>query len=246
MGSGPLMVIAHEASRSGAPTVLLTLLEMFGEHLGAPLKVRLLAGGPLAGRLQSLDCGGSNVVEPAAVLVNGSLAAGALSDVDPTVPVAVYVHEDEEALDGLDPHARWMLVNRADAVVSVSERVRDQLSSLGVDNRRLSVLPPLVVAPDPPQHAEVAAVRQLLAPAGQRIVLGCGQAVWHKGPDLFIDVARRLQTDPDLSFAWIGSMSRSAGRVLNSDTCAVSLERRLSWVGEWTTLRPGWQPPTFW
>lgn len=232
MTSGPLLVIAHEATRTGSPRVLLELLRFAGPSL-PPLSIRLLAGGGLSADLMALSTINDPAVPPVAVLVNGAAAASHLARFAPSVPSAVYAHEEGDALRVLEPSAQEMLAGRADLVLCVSENSRRDLMALGVEAERIRLLPPVVVervAPSPESIAE--ARSELAADDATAIVVGCGEAGWRKGADLFLDVARRLAGRPGLAFAWVGGGPRAFGRVLHHDARLLGLDDRLRWVGE--------------
>lgn len=231
--SAPLLVVAHEASRTGSPKVLLDLLTHAAPRLGAPIAVRLLAEGALGPELRALATADHVGAVPAAVLVNSAYAADEVAAVAPGTPAVAYVHEEDEALAVLPSSCAEALRTRFTRVLCVSERSRADLVAMGVDAERVAVLPPAVHPPTPAEATDVGAV---LAEAGvdpgRPLLLGCGEAAWRKGPDLFVDVARRIADEVDAGFAWIGRRPRSFGRVLDNDTRAVGLEGRLRWIGE--------------
>lgn len=230
-----LLVIAHEATRTGSPRVLLAQLRSALPRLDARVAVRLLAGGPLADDLLALADVADDRVTPTAVLVNGALAADRLDDLDPSVPVAIYVHEEGATLDSLGRSHLESLTARAQRVLCVSERVRHQLVRLGVAPEAIAVVPPVVAVPSPPASAVDAARSGLgVGPgAGSRLVVGCGEAGWRKGADLFVEAAARIAAaDDSVRFAWIGRRVRSFGRVLELDVETLGLNGRLRLLDE--------------
>ena len=224
-----LVVVAHEATRTGAPRVLLDLLRHAKSAIPVPVSVRLLAHGPLAASLLEL----SDVVPAGtptiAVVANGASAAGRGARIDPEAPLLAYVHEEQEALANLPPDCKQALADRCVRVLCVSERSAEGLEALGVDPSRLAILPPVVrdlshvvqEETDPDHH-----------PPGLPTVVGCGEASWRKGADLFVDVARRVNDAQPTRFVWIGRRSRRDARLLDNDTQAAGLKSRLSWAGE--------------
>lgn len=230
----PILVIAHEATRTGGPRVLLDLLTWSRDRLPAPLAVQLLADGPLAPELRALATTGHIGVTPALALANGAAAAAELLRIDPDVPAVAYVHEEGDALAVLPKDGVEALVDRCDRVLCVSRRSRDDLVRLGVATDRLVIVPPAVrsgddvSAPDPDEVAE-----HLGLDPARPLVAGCGEAGWRKGADLFIDVARRVAAShPDVQFAWAGRRPRAFARILDNDTRAAGLADRLHWLGE--------------
>ena len=230
--SPTLLVIAHEATRTGSPRVLLELLRFAVPRVEAAVSVRLLAGGGLASDLRAMSSSDAPPLAPTAVFVNGAAAATELGRLAPGTATAVYVHEEGDALRVLDPSSRAMLRDRADIVCCVSENSRRDLIELGVREDRIEVLAPVVADRDRPAPEALAAARGAMGAVDGRLVIGCGEAGWRKGADLFVDVARRLSDLPDVSFAWLGSGPRAFGRLLRYDTELLGLESRLRWLGE--------------
>ena len=236
--TGPLRVIAHEGTRTGSPRVLLELLRHAAPLLDAPLSMTVLAGGGLAAELLELDDGVDPAERPGALLVNGSIAAGELARVPLDVPAAVYVHEEGTALDALDATARAMLADRSDMVLCVSENSRRDLVALGVPAERIHRLSPVIVERAGPGPGSLAEARRAMTSGDARLVVGCGEAGWRKGADLFLDVARRLSTRSDVAFAWVGGGPRAFGRLLKHDSRRLGLADRLRWVGEVEDVDP--------
>jgi glycosyltransferase involved in cell wall biosynthesis len=228
-----LLVVFHEATRTGSPRVLHDLVRHVRRDLDRPLAVKILAGGPMAPQLAGLGDVDATGATPAAVLINSSLAAAEAWRYDPSTPIGIYVHEEGEALRTLPPRAVAALRERCDQVWCVSESGRQDLEELGIDPSRISVLPPVVRPPGAVGSADRDDVRrQLDLPPGTRLVAACGEANWRKGADLFLDVARRLAVDPGLGFVWIGRRPRAFARVLDHDTRSLGLQERLRWTGE--------------
>jgi glycosyltransferase involved in cell wall biosynthesis len=232
-----LLVISHEASRTGAPRVLLELLRHLKAVTDVELAVQLSVGGPLADDLLALD----DAIDPravGAVLVNSSLAASAVRALPSDLPAALYVHEDGTAVAQL-PQADRDAIERYDHVLCVSDEIKEELVASGVERERVSVLPPLVVAPPVPSDDEVSAARAAMGAApGQRIVLGCGEAGWRKGADLYLAMASALSGDESLCFAWLGRRSRPFGRLLDEDARTLGMGDRVRWLGEAAVVGP--------
>ena len=67
-----------------------------------------------------------------------------------------------------------------------------------------------------------------------QIVGGMASLVWRKGPELFVEVARRvLKTNPNTYFIWVGGKQSSAGyKELARDVRMLGLEKQLILAGE--------------
>jgi glycosyltransferase involved in cell wall biosynthesis len=226
----PVLVVAHEATRTGSVRVLLDLLPGIASLGIGPVAVRSLVNGPLAGALAAHATADGAHPHPVLAFANSALAAGALVDLPPGVPSAVYVHEGRDALAALTPAARRGLTQRASLVLAVSPAVRDDLVATGVARDRIRLAPPTVNGSTPSADEVEAVRRELGVGAGDRLVVGCGEASWRKGADLFVDLVARL--DPAVRAGWVGRRTRSFGRLLDSDTRTVGLRDRLRWVGE--------------
>jgi glycosyltransferase involved in cell wall biosynthesis len=228
----PLLVIAHEATRSGGNRVLHTLLGATRNQLGVPVAVELLAGGLMASQLRALATTSAPVGRPAAVLANSSVAAGSLLRFEADVPGAVYVHEDDEALTVLDARSEQALTQRCSLVMCVSTAAARALETLGVPAERIRIVPPVVTPVDPPDDRDVATARAAMgATATDRLVVACGEVAWHKGPDLFVDLVTRL-SDDGTRFAWIGRRPLGLGRVVTGDLSCTGDSDRVVWTGE--------------
>lgn len=236
--TGPVLVVAHEATRTGSPRVLLELARRFLPTLDAPVAVRLLADGPLAEDLRALGSTSPVGFRPAVALLNSAPSAAVALELDDDVAVLAYVHEEGDALRVLPEAAVRGLVERCDRVLCVSEAGRADLAAMGVAPERLDVLPPSVVVSDTAREAEdLDAVRDRIgAVPGAPLVVACGEASWRKGADLFVDVARR--STAGAVWAWVGRRPRAFGRLLDHDVRTAGLEGRVRWVGEVADARP--------
>lgn len=236
----PLLVIAHEATRTGSPRVLIELLRYVQGRLRAPIAIRLLAEGPLSSEIRSFAEVDHLGALPAAVLINSAAAAAELTGLPAGIPSAIYVHEEGNALEVLPDECKVALRSFT-KVLCVSTRSREDLIRLGVDRRIIEVLPP-VISQYRPERASDADIYAELDEAGidtaLPLVIGCGEAGWRKGADLFVDVARRVNAERAAQFAWIGRRQRSFSRLLDHDTSMSGLDQRLCWVGEVSDVSP--------
>lgn len=235
----PLLVVCHEATLTGASLVAAELLEAARPQLPGPITVRLLSGGPLSGRLTALGNTADDGRPPSAVFVNSALAADVINSF-PDVPILVYVHEEANALAGLPPAATIALTSgMATRILCVSERSRRALMDLGVRSTPIDVLRPVVALQEQPAGAALLRARELVgASEDTRLVVGCGEASWRKGADLFVEVARRLADRSDVRFAWIGRRPRGFNRLLDYDAVRLDETGVVRWVGEVADTRP--------
>ena len=118
-------------------------------------------------------------------------------------PLAVHVHITEfDKSGGQHADSRvWALEREgmagADRVFAVSRRVAERcIASYGVDPARLRVVYNAIE----PDRRDVAKI-----PVSDRIVLFLGRVTLQKGPDYFVEAARRvLEKEPDVTFVMAG------------------------------------------
>jgi glycosyltransferase involved in cell wall biosynthesis len=211
--------------------VLLELLRRTLPDHDGEVAVRLLAEGPLADELRELGTNSPIGFRPDVALLNSAPSAVVALELGPTVRVIAYVHEEGEALKVLPDAAVEGLVRRCDRVLCVSESARHDLLAMGVAPDRLDILPPSVrTGPLDGGPGRSALAAQVGADPDRPIVVGCGEAGWRKGADLFVDTARR--SSAGATWVWVGRRPRSFGRVLDNDVAAAGLGSRVRWAGE--------------
>ena len=232
-GKPTVLVTSHEASRTGAPLVALTV----GDHLAASHNVvyGLSRGGPLLEAFREKSClvvlGGLDSLDAeyllrelrdthglSAVLLNSvetsPFARAALYAGTPTVAL---VHEF--ASYTFPPGRMTEVVESADRVVVPAALIRDSVREevlrfrLAAPNN-VSVRPqgclPSLPEGDPAQdmtRAELLALIGALPGRRVRIVLGAGFVHMRKGTDLFVQTAAELRKLPgaeDVRFIWVG------------------------------------------
>jgi len=232
-----LLIVAHEATRTGSPRVLLELMRRVVPHHDGPVAVRLLADGPLSEELRALGTTSSVGFQPHLALLNSAPSAAVALELSDDAVVVAYIHEEGDALRVLPEDAIRGLVERCDAVWCVSEAGRADLVAMGVPEDRLAVIPPSVVIPTEPPAPDPDEIRSMLGISrDRRLVAGCGEASWRKGADLFVDAARR--SDSDALWIWVGRRPRAFGRVLDNDVVAGGIDSKVRWIGEVADARP--------
>ena len=90
-----------------------------------------------------------------------------------------------------------------------------------------------MVVPSSPPPAEVERARERMgAPPDRPLVVGCGEATWRKGADLFLATVAHLRRRRPVSVAWIGRRFSSDERRLELDASLWRLDPAVCWVGE--------------
>ncbi len=229
--SGALRVVVHEATRTGAPIVLLALLRHSRRTLDLPVDVRIVHEGPLSSALRQQGDGPSDL-PPLAVIVNSCLSAREVLGAPPGTPTAVYVHEAGATIRGLASDCRAGL-RAASQVWAVSAGAVEDLVDCGVARARIRLLPPVVTTPRVPAAAAIASHRAALgADRSIPLLLGCGEAAWRKGPDLWVATIAEVRRRRKVAAAWVGRRFAGEIALLDHDTRTLGLDPVVRWIGE--------------
>lgn len=148
--------------------------------------------------------------------------------------VVSYVHELEYGLRRFNrPADLATTLARSDRFLAVSTAVTADLTKLGVDARRVRLvpnfLPAMPAAPEQAVARDEICRRLHLAPE-TRLVAGCGHIERVKGPDLFVAMARLVaaRAQGPVAFVWLG---RAADRRLARELRSVA-RGAVRFVGE--------------
>lgn len=232
-----MVFVSHNASRSGAPLLLLELERWVLAHSEMQVSTVLLDGGPLVGDFEAvgpvlqpdeLAAAGADLV-----YLNTVGSAPALASVPGGVAVVCHVHELDYALTHwIGDEDRAALRDRVDRFIVVSDVVRDALRRcVGVEDERIV------------RHygfIDVDAVRRAAPAPGTRardsgpVVGASGTTEWRKAPDLFLALAGEVsRRRPDVTFRWVGGSATGPeiDGVL-ADRARLGLDDRVAFVGE--------------
>lgn len=278
-----VLFVSHEASRTGAPIVLLHLQRWLRRtHPDVQFQTALLADGPLradfealgpvhllgsergwwparapvergldqigwsdaADRLQRLRVARRARSVPAApvVYLNTIVSTPVLRYL-PSGPQLVVCHAHELAStrrEGLRPEDWNLLADRVDLVIAAAEPVRDvAVDEWGVSPERVMVCEEFVSVADLERRvgAEAAYPRSRLGIEPDALVVGgAGTLTWRKGPDLFVQLARRMPERIGVHrvhFVWVGEALLPIDRErLETDVERAGLSGRVHLVGE--------------
>jgi len=226
-----VLVVTHDATRSGAPILALNLVQ----HLARRHNVTVLAlrGGSLLGdfaaeavavhRADALSMGRPDSLVAALcaatpfafAVVNSAESYGALAGLRRAgVPSVTLLHEFAALLSV--PEAVGRIATLSDEIVFSAAVTRDAAldreerlarASVNVIAQGKCIVPTEGGTIGHP--AQQAALRQALRPAGDTglVFLGAGTVNLRKGVDLFIEAARRILAGPEgqrARFVWIG------------------------------------------
>ncbi|MBL8778068.1 MAG: glycosyltransferase family 4 protein [Acidimicrobiales bacterium] len=239
-----VVFVSHNASRSGAPLLLLQVERWLREHRDLDVTTVLLAGGPLVEDFEA--AGGAHPVEdlaslaPDLVYLNTVGSAPALAQVPAGTRVVCHVHELDYALTHwITEDDRAALRDRVDRFLVVSDLVADALRRcVGIEDERIV------------RHygfVDVGAVRDAVQGPPPAAAVGSGPLVaasgtteWRKAPDLFVALAAVVhRRRPDVRFVWVGGSATGPeiDGVL-ADRDRLGLRDVVAFVGEQEDARP--------
>jgi glycosyltransferase involved in cell wall biosynthesis len=216
-GPSEVVVVSHDASRTGAPILALQWVRWAAAH-GHPVRVVIERDGPLrnafentcptrthgpgrhlASRITSTwarPSGGMGARGPVVVANTVAAWAGA-AQVRRRSRLVLWAHELDHVVERVVPDdLRRRLLAVTDHVVAEGDRVAEMVTSRWhVPDERVSVVDSFLDDGPPPVAAEGADLD----------VVGVGSLTWRKGPDAFAAVVAELRRHrPEVRAAWIG------------------------------------------
>jgi glycosyltransferase involved in cell wall biosynthesis len=123
------------------------------------------------------------------------------------VPFEVYVHELSYSISNFTSEEdRKFMANQVSRVYAVSALVKTVLENeVGVRAENIDLLPPIIELPEATKNTKDPVRAALGIPSNSPIVFSCGLVEWRKGPDVFLEVARKLiDKMPTVHFIWLG------------------------------------------
>ena len=218
-----VLFISHDACLAGAQVLLLHTMRWLKRHAAVDFSLLLLGDGVLREAYEEicpvLLCPDGKVTRqgveaffpcPDVVCGNSAVSAqcyDALVAFD--VPIVTYVHEMEAALKRwVSPDTLTSLIKNCSYYVATSAPVRDNLiTAHGILPEKITVIDSfLEPTPEIPFAQKETFKKELGLPQNGKLIVGCGTRDWRKGPDLFVETARRVlgQTKEPVHFCWIG------------------------------------------
>jgi len=217
VASHDVLVVVHEARRSGPPIFALDVVGWLRDHTALDITVLLLDGGPLVEDFGSLV---PTVVEPAVedrrrllaaadvVYVNTAISIRALHDVPRPTAVVTHVHELDIGLRSyLDRRDHDLLLEATHRfLVGPACAAQNLVEGHGVEVERIGQVPYFAPAAGAsPASGDVRS--ELGLPAATPLVGACGAREWRKAPDLFTHLAWYVAghgLHPEPHFLWVG------------------------------------------
>lgn len=260
-GSRPhVILVSHEATRSGAPMVLLRLARHLRSTSGIECRVMLLQDGPLREDFAAVvpTIVVPNVVDVFAgladVLRHASAPCVVLCNTIATrrvaeqcrlqgVPVVTWIHETATVIDEFfgGRKAVQQMARASRQLVCPSQLVATSLAeTYGIPPDLVTVVPLGIDAPPADLHrAEQRQTirKELGLQPDARIVLACGRAEQRKGVDLFVQLACKVLERPsaatgDVHFVWVGRWDEQSKPWTCHDVRRLGLAKSVHFVGE--------------
>lgn len=251
-------IVGHEASRTGAPLLLVRLLQ-HADLSSLNVRIDLLRGGPLLPDYAALY--------PTRVLPNQltfrarwfawlqrrpdlycvhSHAYKFLHTAKRRdVPVVCSVHEGAISFCQIPVETLKLLATYPIRTIANSQTVRSLLIQNGTPPERITVMTPAVDAAHWMRQSDGAEVRRRLSiPPHALVVGGSGQIHPRKGTDLWIQTAaalRHLLPEHDIHFIWMGSAPPDQlvfAQLLQGDVKRLGLQGRVHFLEDQVDPRP--------
>jgi glycosyltransferase involved in cell wall biosynthesis len=165
-----------------------------------------------------------------------------------TCPAVLYARETGVWVDfHVSGEDLQRIKRRVSGYIANSELTRDDLADrLGLEPAKILLAPPTIETnrADIPDRA--AARTSLLArlglPDSFRLVAACGALAFHKGPDLFVNLAlhmRRSHPDTPVGWVWVGGQTDTYfAQTLTADIRKAGLDDRVFLLGQFTDALP--------
>ncbi|MCU1370372.1 MAG: glycosyl transferase family 1 [Ilumatobacteraceae bacterium] len=241
-GPPQVLVVGHDASRTGAPGLGLRWVRWAGETGLARPAVWLDRGGPLVAAFEA--AAPTQVARWAAplgrlvpvrhpldrapfVLANTVAAWATAASVRKRTQLVVWVHELDHVADRIvRPAQRTALLAETDHLIAEGDRVAAMLvQRWHVDPGRITVVP---------SFADPAGAPPAAPGPGRPDVVAIGSMSPRKGPDAFVAVlGALLPAHPELRAAWVGGPTTSdAADLVRHDLAAAGLGDHVRLVGE--------------
>lgn len=250
-----ILFISHDASRTGAPLALLSLLaELKKQRTDNAIKidVLLLGDGELCKayaqvadrlfkafsvrkqmlwrRLWGRICNRYHLIYANTVV---SLPMACSIQKHSGVPVLLHVHESEYLMQTQMPNVA--LLKKCSRIIAVSPLVKEVLKSkYEVDESSITVVYPISALPAIAQPTEV--LKHSFQLPSNHFVIGLvgSSDVWLKGIDLLPLVMKRCadkQPDAEIHFVWVGKIYGDTKKQLQYDLDKMGVAKHFTYLG---------------
>lgn len=244
-----IVFVSHDATRSGAPMFLLSVIAYVTRKLDAGCIILLASGGDLEAEFRRFGTTivlGSRDAVDAAIMAElqrrnvrlvyaNTITNGALQTCLKALgcPVLCHVHELAFSIEHMFGQRNLnQILATTDVFLAGSQAVARCLEKWVPGDKVFLAYPFINTAANLQTASSAEPPMQL--PQGAVVVGACGTIVWRKGPDLFVQMARRViaATGKPLVFVWLGGpLDQAEYRNLRNDAEILGIEKQLLFPG---------------
>lgn len=221
--SPAILFISHEATRTGAPVFLLSLIRFVADYLDMKIIILLRVGGELEqefkklGLVVRLDNPNKLDVSVLSVLRSNNIKLVYSNTITNGIiqnqlrslncPVLCHVHELSFSIETAFGNENFDWVRRTTSLfLAGSQAVADGLiHRWGISPEKVVVAYPFINTQNTANVAHGETLIKDISPS--TVIIGaCGTLTWRKGPDVFLQAAQRVirKIDQPVLFVWVG------------------------------------------
>jgi glycosyltransferase involved in cell wall biosynthesis len=246
-----ILFVSHEASRTGAPILLLDFLRWLRKNTDQEFEMLLGADGPLENEFAKLGV----VHKPQALalrpeqirkfdlIYSNTCCNGLLLEQlgCGNIPIITHFHELDYGMDCNGARNIATVIKQTNHFITCAEACAESFHRrFRVPRERISVHYEMISPSQMMAKAKAVSPgclrKQFGLPEDALILAGCGTFDLRKAPDLFLQLAARLQRETfgrPLRFVWIGKRNGvEPGRILDHDVRRLGLQEQVKFVGE--------------
>lgn len=247
-----VLFISHEASRTGAPMMLLHFLRWLRRNTDLAFDILIPKAGPLEAEFAKVTTvyapkafvDDPQLIRRYSLIYSNTICNGALVDELGTdgIPVITHVHELESAYHWVGAIQMALVLRQTARFVACAQLVGQRLrETFGIEESRVGVRYEMI---DPTEmdarvaQSNPAALREAYGiPEDAFVVVGCGTLDLRKGADLFlqaaVEVLKRVDGSRPTRFLWIGAhKALDLVRALTDDVRKLGLKKEIQFIGE--------------
>lgn len=229
-----VLFISHDATRTGAPILLLNTLKWLGQNSDLSLKIMLKAGGPLQKEFEGLaECEllnpppanktieeYSNILlkklKDVSLIYSNTIANGSILPFFSQIgcPITTHMHELEYIIDLFGKDNISNAVKYSNHWIAASNPVKGLLlSTYHVPENKITVAQDFIGDEwiGQKKHKRGSVLTELSIPEDSIVIGGSGLVEPRKGPDLFVQVAsilKKRRINKNIYFVWFGKYSK--------------------------------------
>jgi glycosyltransferase involved in cell wall biosynthesis len=246
-----VLFVSHDASRTGAPIFLLTLIRYLTRFHNIRPEIILRSGGELENEFRKL--GSTNVLQHKDIIdsqtlrrykksnirlvYSNTITNGAIQTRLKTLgcPIICHVHELKHSIDNYFGGENLKEVLKSTSLFLAGSRaVKSYLcDELRLPADKVKVVYPFIDIAHNIKHA-TSLKTKLNIGHDTLIVGGCGVIGWRKGTDLFVQLARNVieKTNKPVCFIWVGGYAQDNNyRYFEYDASVAKISQAIKFTG---------------